>query len=387
MDALLPEMIQQLTEHKSREGSPVLSLYLNFDPSNPINRRGGYKVALDSMLKDLESQIKDESKLKHFQEDAGWVRQQAELLIPKSKSLLLCCDASESFFFQEDLSVRVANQVWYGDTPYVRPLMEARDEYERYGVVLSDREKARFFVISMGLISEVSDILQEPPVKHRSAAGSDHMRSQMIFQRRAAKWRQNFLEDVAERLYDIMSEYGIDRILLAGPEDVTAELQRMLPKAVLAKVVDRLRIPLTAKPHDVLSVALPAIQTIEREQEEFLVEDLTTTALKTGPNVKKAVVGYAETLDAVNQGRVHRLVYPLGMQIRGFQCAACDVLLDHAPADGMCPYCSKPLDEVEDMVWMASERVLASGGKAEEIRSSGAAGRLQGMGGMGAYLR
>ncbi len=216
MNIVQPQMIQELAERRIRDGSPVLSVYLNLDATDPLNRRSNCKAALDRMLKDIESQIDDETKLKHFREDAEWVRQKVEFRLPKGKSLLLFCDVSESFYYEEDLPVRMATQAWFGNTPYTRPLLETMGEYERYGVVLVDRERARFFVIFMGVIEEVSDVFQDPPVKHRSTAGSDHMRSQMIFQRRAATWSNWFLKDVSDILHDLIKRLHIDRILLAG---------------------------------------------------------------------------------------------------------------------------------------------------------------------------
>lgn len=387
MRVLQPQLIQGLTERKPRGGSPILSLYLNLDPANPVNRRGGYKTALDGMLKDIESQITDEARMRHFQEDAGWVRRQTEFHIPKGKSLLFFCDVSESFFIEEDLPIRMANQAWFGHTPYVRPLLEARDEYERYGIVLVDREKARFFVVTMGCIDEVSEILDEPPVKHRNAAGSDHMRSQMIFQRRAAKWSEGFLKGVTELLHEVMSRYDLDRILLAGPEEVTAELFRLLPKAIAPRVMDRVRMPVNAKPQEVLDLASPVIEVIERERENLLVDDLITTAHKTRNSSRKAILGMEATLDAINQGRVHRFLYPSGLRLKGYRCPGCDVLLDYAPGEGLCPYCSGPVEEVEDIIWLASERVLESGGRPEEIRGAEGMAALQSVGGVGAILR
>ncbi|GLI33253.1 baeRF10 domain-containing protein [Desulforhabdus amnigena] len=387
MKVLQPQTIQELKERKGREDSPVLSLYLNLDPANPVNLRGGYKVSLDGILKNLESQITDENQLRHFQEDAEWARRKTEFHIAKGRSLVLFCDVSESFFFEEDLPIRFANQAWYGGSPYIRPLLEARNEYERYGVVVADREKARFFLISMGEIDEISDIFQEPPVKHRSAAGSDHMRSQMIFQRRAAKWSEEFLKNVSDTLHDIMFEYDIDRILLGGPEEVTAELQRLLPKTVSARVVDRIRVSVTAKSNEVFDAAFPLIEQLEKEQEASLVQDLITTAHKSKATGVKAVLGFDATLDAINQGRVYRLVYPNGLRMNGYHCAGCDVLLDHSPSDKLCPYCSKPLTEIEDVIWPASERALDMGGRIEEIRSAEAVALLNGAGQIGAYLR
>ncbi len=387
MRLLKPQTVQELAERASRDGSPVLSVYLNLDPTNPVNRRGGYKVALDGMLKELEAQIKDDGRLKQFQEDADWVRQKVEYLIPRGRSLVVFCDVSESFHFEEDLPVRLANQVWYGSTPYVRLLREAMDEYERYGLVLVDREKVRFFVVTMGQIEEVSDVFQDPPFKHRSTSGSDQMRSQMVNQRRAAQWSEWFLKDAAAILHDIMNRYSVDRIILAGPEEVTAEMARLLPRAVASRLVERVRMAVTAKPADVLQTALPVIDRIAREQERELVNDLVTIARKSSPTVEKAILGAEAVMDAVNQGRVHRLIYAGGLAIRGHHCAGCGVLMDHCPPDCGCPYCSTPMDETEDLLWYASEKVLNAGGKSEEIRDSEARAGLEAQGGIGAFLR
>lgn len=387
MNLLQPQIIKELAERTAQDGSPVLSVYLNLDVSDPFTPRGGHKAALDRFLKDLESQIDEGAILRHFREDSQWVRQKVEFYLPKGKSLLLFCDVSESFHFEADLPVRMATQVWFGSTPYLRPLLQTMGEYERYGVVLADRERARFFVISMGLIEEVSDVFQNPPVKHRSTAGSDHMRSQMILQRRAATWSGWFLKDVSDLLLDSIKKHEIDRILLAGPEDITAELQRLLPKAVQPRVVDRVRISAAAKTNEVFELALPFIERLERSQELELVQDLVTMAEKTESTARKAVLGLNASLDAVNQGRVHRLLYLSGARLGGYRCPACEVLLDQAPSDGNCPYCSHLLQFVEDMLWVASERVLEMGGKSDEIRGAEAGGHLETAGKIGAFLR
>jgi len=386
MSLLHHQAIQDLMERPVQEGSHVLSIYLNLDPADAANRRGSHKLVLDKMLKDVESQIEDEEKFRHFQEDAEWARQKVDLHLPKGKSLAIFCDVSESFFLQEDLPIPMASQAWFGETPYVRPLLQARDEHERYGVVLADREKARFFVITMGDIEEVSDIFQSPPLRHRSTAGSDHMRSQMTLQRRAATWSNWFLKDVSDTLHDISQEYDIDRILLAGPEEITAELQRLLSKSVASRVMDRLRMPANAKAREVLELSYPVIMQIEKDRERYIVEDLITMARKT-KSAEKAVLGFSSVLSTVNQGRIYRLIYSSGLKMTGYRCASCDVLLDHAPGDGLCPYCSKQLEERNDMVWLALERVLNMGGSAEEIRSEEMRAKLDAAGKIGAFLR
>jgi peptide subunit release factor 1 (eRF1) len=384
---LQPQTIRELAERPVRNNSPVLSVYLNLDPSSPTNLRGGYKLALEEMLKQIETQLTDDNKRRHFQEDTSWARKQAERRMLKGGSLVLFCDVSEGFYFQEDLSVRLANQIWFGDTPYTRPLMGVINEYERYGVVLVDKEKARFFVVSAGSIQELDEAFQSPPVRHRRTAGLDHMRSQMVLQRRAATWSGWFLKEVSEILHDIIQHQEIDRIILGGQEDITAELYRLLPKAAAARVMDSVRIAITAKASEVLQISTPVLEKIEHQRERELVSDLITVAQKTQSKQEKAVLGFDATLDAVNQARVYRLVYPAGQRIAGYQCPSCDVLMDQGPENKKCPYCSQLLDEVDDLSWQASERVLAIGGKLEEISDSEARSKLEAAGKIGAYLR
>jgi peptide subunit release factor 1 (eRF1) len=143
----------------------------------------------------------------------------------------------------------------------------------------------------------------------------------------------------------------------------------------------------TAKGSEVLQMAMPVIDRIARGQERALVNDLATIAQKSNPTVEKAVLGVDAVMDAVNQGRVHRLIYAGGLAIKGYQCAGCEVLLDHCPADCKCPYCSNPLEETEDLLWFATERVLNTGGRSEEIRDPEARSLLESHGGIGAFLR
>jgi peptide subunit release factor 1 (eRF1) len=387
MMVLQPHVLHELTERPTRPDSPVLSVYLNLNPSAPTNRRGGYRLALEEMLKQIEVQLAEEEERRHFQEDAAWTRKQIELSVPKGRSLVLFCDVSEAFHYRQDLSIRMANQVWYGDSPYTRPLMQAINEYQRYGVVLVDKENARFFVFTMQSIEELEKAFQTPAVRHRRTAGSDHLRSQMTLQRRAATWSGWFLKEVAEILDETFSSQRIHGVILAGQEDITAELQRLLPKALAAQVVGAVRMPITTKPQEVLEICGPLVENLERTLERQLVDDLLTIAKKAQPKQEKAVAGLEATLNAINQARVYRLLCPAGRKTAGCECPSCGILLDHPPRDGQCPYCSSALHEVDDIIWLASERVLAMGGKVEEIRDEQACATLEAIGKVGAYLR
>jgi endogenous inhibitor of DNA gyrase (YacG/DUF329 family) len=136
-----------------------------------------------------------------------------------------------------------------------------------------------------------------------------------------------------------------------------------------------------------MEISMPLVEAIERRRERQLVEDLVTIARKSQPKLEKAVAGLDATLDAINQARVYRLVCPAGGKAAGCECPTCEILLVRLPQDGRCPYCSGSLVEVDDIIWLASERVLAMGGKVEEIRDQEASAKLEAVGKVGAYLR
>jgi hypothetical protein len=47
------------------------------------------------------------------------------------RGLVIFCDQSEDLFQHIELNVRVRSVARWDDTPYVRPLVELLDEYER----------------------------------------------------------------------------------------------------------------------------------------------------------------------------------------------------------------------------------------------------------------
>ncbi|SMC17230.1 Protein required for attachment to host cells [Desulfacinum hydrothermale DSM 13146] len=387
MKTLHPSSLESLARRNAPEGSWILSVYLNVDPQVRANRRGAHKLVLDQLLKDLESHLADEDQRDHFQEDADWIRRQVEVHIPKGRSMVFFCDLSEGYTYQEDLPVRLPNGAWYEKRPHIRPLLDAWKEHERTGIVVVDRERARLLVASMGEVEEMEEAFQTPAVHHRSTAGSDHMRSQMVFQRRAATWSHWFLKEVADALHDMMDAYQIDRVVLAGPEEVTAELKRLLPKGVLSRVAARIRASVAAKAQDLLDQAAPVLRQLDAARERELVDECITTARKAQSESPKAVLGLEAVLDAVNQGRVYQILVPEGFSAPGWHCPSCRVLLDHGPAQQTCPYCSGALKEEDDAVWAACDRVLLLGGRVEEIRDPEAVQALQSAGPVGAFLR
>jgi hypothetical protein len=128
--------IEAIVERKAVPGSPVLSVYLDIDQSKASNLQRRFEASLHNMLRSIEASL-DETRLPSFSADAERVRRFVSGLEPQGKRLILFCDDSENFFWAREIKPSVRNNARWSDTPYIVPLVEILDEYERYGVVLT----------------------------------------------------------------------------------------------------------------------------------------------------------------------------------------------------------------------------------------------------------
>jgi hypothetical protein len=129
--------IEPLANRNAIPGSPVLSVYLDMDQSKAANLNRQFEAALNSMLGSLSTGMNPEEQ-SNFNLDAEPVRRYVAGLEARAKGVIVFPDASEDFFWTREIHVPLRNRARWTDTPYLVPLMEILDEYERYGVVLFD---------------------------------------------------------------------------------------------------------------------------------------------------------------------------------------------------------------------------------------------------------
>lgn len=373
--------VEKLLERKSPEGSPVLSVYLNVDLSRAENLNRGFETTLANLLRSVERGIEDRREREQFEAAAARVRRFVAGYAPRGAALVVFCDASEKSFWSRELHAGVRSDVRWAPAPHIRPLLELLDEHERYGVILTDRVRSRLFTVFLGEIEEHREAFAPLGVHHTKTTGTDRIWSQSHFQRKADAHARSHLKHVAdltERLWDL---YRFDRLVLAGPAEATAELEKLLPKALEARLVASVALPVDATASQVLEETRKLEQQAERRHEEQVVEELITIATKND----RAVAGIEPTLRALREGRVRRLVYADRIALRGRRCPACAAL--HAETENLCAYCGGPLREaVDDLLEAMAERALEGGAAVELVRGQ-AAERLRAVGGVGAYVR
>lgn len=351
----------------------VLSVYLIIAPDRQIGR--GSEVALKDLVQQLETRLDPRARERLAQEAArvGEALQQAGVT---GKSVAVFSCRPRDLWVWLPLPVRVAESVSLSRRPYLRPLLDVLDEHERYAVALVDKENARLFTVLLGEIEEHTQFEDLVPGKHAQGGWS-----QANYQRHHEAHVYWHLKRVAEMLSLLLRERPFDRLVLAGPEEATGELRRILPRPLQQRLVATVPAEMFASEQEILEKAQEIEQRIEREAEERLVNEVIETSADGG----RATYGLGPTLEAVWLGRVHQLVVADGLRRAGSECQGCGWLSVDTPAS--CPACGRAVTPLDDVVERAIERTLDEGGKVEIVHGE-AERRLRDVGdGAGALLR
>lgn len=371
--------LEILIQHRPQANGHVLSLYVDVGQSQAANLNRGFEAALKSMLRGIEQRLQPADK-KAFSADAEPILEYVSAYTPRGRTMAAFSDSSTKFFWARDFNIPIPNDARWNETANLRPLIEAMDEYERYCVVIVNKEEARLFGVFLGEIEEHREVLSAVKAKHVKSNPRDRTLSQMQGQRRDGEQVLHHLKNVSEAVETLSATRRFDRFVLGGPTEVTRELEKLLPKRIQPLVVCCSSLAIDSTIQQVLKDTLRIEEEIERKGEARYVEDLVTTASKAG----QAVLELQPTLLAQREGRIRKLVYVDRYAPNGAQCEKCNSLFpDHAT---VCNYCGAAVRPVEDLVERLAELVVDAGGQAENVRGA-AADRLRQAGNIGAFLR
>jgi peptide subunit release factor 1 (eRF1) len=363
-----------------RKESGVLSVYLEVDQSRAVNLNRGFTAAFKNRLRELQQEVCDNKDKNELQAAANRALEYVANHDPRGRTLVLFCAASNGFLWAKDVNVKIPTDVRWDGKPYVRPLVEALDEHESYGLALVDRQEGRLFTIMLGEIREHPRISSPDKRKHINSPGTEHARSQMNIQRKDAEHAHWHLKEVADAVERLAAGTPFGRLILAGQNEALKELHGLLPKRLQAMVVASVPMEIGASEQEVLREVQRIAGQVERAGEVSMVEDLITAARKES----QAVVSLASTLESLHLGSIRKLVYAHGYSPQGVQCSNCSSLFPENVSP--CAYCGGEVRPIRDLMATVVDRVVESGGEAEDVRDA-AADRLKQAGSVGAFLR
>src|SRR5215203_1019934 len=217
------DLKQTITSVAGRPG-PVLSAYLSVNADIPENQGRAYLVRLRDAMNDEGVPQGLQRRVREYT---------AEETHPGARTLAIFADEDDLFEVYR-LQVDVPESFRWGD-PYVAPLTLVLDEYEPYGAAVLDAERFRYFVVS-----PLSTAHGEEEVKANGFREVDLHPSEPYprgggstdLDPAGRKHQSNihdFYKELGKLTRDISFQEGVQRLILAGPKERTAEFRRDLP--------------------------------------------------------------------------------------------------------------------------------------------------------------
>ncbi|HKV41077.1 MAG TPA: hypothetical protein VJX67_17855 [Blastocatellia bacterium] len=376
-----PEDIHELQQYPTGPDSAVLSVYVNVDQSKAANLNRGFETAVEDQLRRIGEQQTGElnGKRPRFEAERDRVMRFLREYLPKGKSVVLFSDSTQGLWWRRDVQVGLETKVRWSSQPWLRPLLELLEEHDRIVVALIDRQRSRIISLDAAGITEQADLISDTPGKHHSTA-ADHLLSQGQIERDHINHIKLHARRAVEEIALIVGRLKANKLVIGGAVEATSKLVDELPKRLAQIVIGTISVPVDAGADRLLGELRTLQGRAEQEEEIKVVDSLITSALKG----ERAVLGISDTLGAIHQGRVYRLVVSRGYRTEGKQCASCQVLVTGGLEK--CAYCGGNLDAAPDLINRSWHKVLEQAGSVQMI-SGAAAEKLASVGNIGAILR
>ncbi len=322
------------------QSSPVLSLYLNVDPRNRTVEK--YRLALRRLF-DSEPQVDST--------DRKRVEQYFDLEYDRQARGIACFSCQKDDFWRVyTFEVPVDDAIMIDRRPLVRRLVDLLDTYGRLGVVAVDRLGARFYSFHLGVLEEATGTVGEDVKRHKQGGWSSSR-----YQRHEDEAALSNLRSAAELTDEYTRQYQWQRLVLAGTDGNVAQFKELLPKAIQDLVVGSMTLGLSANTQDIRERAEAIALEAHQDYNQQLASELIVTASK-GAN---AVMGLAPTLEALQGGRVYRLLITEDYQVDQDvvqRCTACNYL--SIGNDGICPVCASATETLTDVMNTIARRTI-----------------------------
>ena len=367
------EQIEEL-ERFDGGGTPVLSVYLDLQPASQVKR--SYRVEFKDLVKEAAGRL-TEPERRDLAREAERVNEWLDLTgQPRGLGVIIFSCTPRNLWLAYLVPIAVRSHLAFEAKPDIAGLLELVDEHERFVVALVSKDKARLFTAFAGAIEEIDAFKDFVPGKTDAGA-----LKQSHIQRHHELHVLWHLKRVVQYLSTLQRRRNFDRLIIAGPVEVTSELQHMLPHVLRTRLAAVIRAEVDATNAEVLDNVLEVEQRIEAEGEDRLVADVVEMAGSGG----RATCGVGPTLDALWIGDVRVLVVADGMMLRGTECSNCRYLQQGSAQS--CTKCSAATHAVHDLVHRITGRAVEQSGRVEIVHGR-AAQRLSTAGdGLGALLR
>ncbi len=292
-------------------------------------------------------------------------------------------------FFKRSLP----NELTTDAIPHLTQLARLQDDFAPAIVVAPSATGADIYHVSLGDLAIEANLRGFVPRRDRdtfNAGTSGHSRGQYERQDKDDRRYDNFVQkNLRTAAAEVTAFYDQNPhcfVVLVGPSETVAAFERELPERLRERVIARLPRPRGwesadgARRDGVVQGAAKAIAEREKEDEHHAIDQVVGHALRGG----LGVLGPTDVVEALNQGRVHKLVIEECFDGTGWRCDNCVAIGSNAESAETCPYCGGELRAVGDLGEAIVARALLDGADVEVVAH---ANKLHSYRSVGAFLR
>ena len=352
--------------------APVVSCYLDLEPG-----RDRWESVLDRRAR-LLRRVTAATELRVLDETLARIRSYLSTqLHPKTRGVAVFARLGrDPYFCGLQFEVPTATSVSLDTVPNIFHLIELKDTFDRYLVLLSTSNDARIFEVHLGAVSREL-WLQQPELRRR--VGREWSRLQ--YQSHRKERDRSFVKEKIRVLERLMSGRGYAHLVLAGDPQRLAMVRRELPRTLREKVVDAGTAPAGLNDRGLVEATLATFVQEEERKAGSLVQELISELHSDG----LAVTGTANSLQVLRRGQADAVLLATEWSSEmAWSCTRCTWAAAGGVRPEVCAECGsaalRELDAREEIVRLAEQ----SDCHVELVTASPELGRL---GGVGCLLR
>ncbi len=181
----------------------------------------------------------------------------------------------------------------------------------------------------------------------------------MRYQRRSDHWAKHHIDHAAELVLKLEQHFPFDWLILGTDVEAKHDLDEGLHPYVKDRVIGHIHVRIDADQAQVIEEA----RKVREEAEEHLVEHLMAQVQEYAGAGGRGTIGLDDTLQALNEQKVHILLVQQGFSKPGSVCADCGMLLATQPKT--CPACGGAPEKVDNIVDAAIQKAFELGSQVE----------------------
>jgi len=280
---------------------PVISAY--FDLQQPARLlREEFATWIRIAGKSLEGPAVDD-----FAKAASRTSEWLDENIGKARSAAVFArSGAPEFFLPLTFQVPLENYFQVDARPAIYPLVELKDRFNRFVVVLTNQDSARIIELNLGETS--LELLTERPetiARHGREWTREHYNSH------TRERTRKFVKEKVSIIERLMNKRGHNALIVVGEPRYVNRLKSALPKNLSEKVVDQIRTGFSdGRVQVILENAIQSYLAVEDHESETAVHRLFR-AYRTGG---LGIFGVAATAAALQIGKVEELIISSGLR-------------------------------------------------------------------------